>query len=425
MRSSRCLFSLMAVFWFTVIPVLAENSVAGKWKVVGTGRDRNEGEFVMDLKQSGETVTGTFTLQESEQQLRGAFKEGRLEIAFDMDNATFTLKGVLEDGKLKGQFVKDARADEGTWSAERSSAVALAETLLTGKWKGVGKGQDQSEAEFGMDLELTGETVTGTLTLQGNATKLEGTFREGKFEMTSGMGDTTLTLKGVLEDGKLKGQYLKDSRLDEGTWSAEISPVASPRNVENRASGAGTDENALREKVSARSEWAMARPAEMGLKPEVLDGALKDLLGANKTGAAVLVVRGKLVWEHYWDGFGPSSRFDLYSAGKAYAAAAIGLLMDDGKLKVDDPACSILTEWAGDERSKITVRNLLTMTSGLKLDLDGFTAAADPTVAALSWPIERRPGTAWSYEQATAQALCPLIQRLTGQQPIVFLRERL
>jgi CubicO group peptidase (beta-lactamase class C family) len=91
-----------------------------------------------------------------------------------------------------------------------------------------------------------------------------------------------------------------------------------------------------------------------------------------------------------------------------------------GKLKVDDPACTILTEWAVDERRKITIRHLLTMTSGLKLDLEGFRAAADPTAATLSWPLERPPGTAWSYEQATAHALCPIILRLTAKQPIAF-----
>jgi CubicO group peptidase (beta-lactamase class C family) len=138
-----------------------------------------------------------------------------------------------------------------------------------------------------------------------------------------------------------------------------------------------------------------------------------------------LVVKGKLVWECYWDGFGPSSRFDLYSAGKAYAGAAIGLLMEDGKLKIDDPACRILTEWAEDERREITIRHLLTMTSGLKLDYEGFKARSDPTAATLTWPLERKPGTVWCYEQATAHALCPIILRLTGQQPIVFLRERL
>jgi CubicO group peptidase (beta-lactamase class C family) len=169
----------------------------------------------------------------------------------------------------------------------------------------------------------------------------------------------------------------------------------------------------------------MARPEAMDLDPKILNGPLVELLGANKTGASALVVKGKLVWEYYWNGFGPSSRFDVYSAGKAYAAAAIGLLMEEGQLKIDEPACRILTEWSNDERREITIRHLLTMTSGLKLDYEGFKTLPDPTAATLAWPLERKPGTVWCYEQATAQALCPIILRLTGKQPIVFLRERL
>ena len=115
--------------------------------------------------------------------------------------------------------------------------------------------------------------------------------------------------------------------------------------------------------------------------------------------------KGKLVWERYWNGFGPDSRFDVYSAGKAFTAAAIGLLVDDGKLEVDEPACNVLTEWAGDERREITIRHLLTMTSGLKLDYERFGKSPDPTRATLDWPLERPPGTAWCYEQATSHAL--------------------
>ena len=169
----------------------------------------------------------------------------------------------------------------------------------------------------------------------------------------------------------------------------------------------------------------VAQPEEMGMKSEVLKKELTELLGANKTSAACLFVNGNLVWEHYWKDFGPQSRFDIYSAGKAFTASAIGLLVDDGKLKVDDPACNILTEWANDERKEITIRNLLTMTSGLKLDYSGFANLPNPTDAMLNWPMERQPGTAWSYEQATSHALSIIVKRISGKQPIVLLRERI
>jgi len=173
------------------------------------------------------------------------------------------------------------------------------------------------------------------------------------------------------------------------------------------------------------TELQVSQPEEMGLKSEVLNKELTELLGANKTGAACLIVNGKLVWEHYWKDFGPQSRFDIYSAGKAFTASAIGLLVDDGKLMVDEPACNILSEWYDDERKEITIRNLLTMTSGLKQDYSGFTHMPNPTEAMLNWPLERKPGTAWSYEQATSHALSIIVKRVSGKQPIVLLRERI
>jgi CubicO group peptidase (beta-lactamase class C family) len=167
------------------------------------------------------------------------------------------------------------------------------------------------------------------------------------------------------------------------------------------------------------------RPEELGLDPAVLNGPLFNLLAKANTGAAAMVVKGKLVWEAYWNGATASSRFDTYSIGKAYAAACIGLLYDDGKLDIDDPACKFLPEWAGDGRKEITIRHLLTMTSGLKLDYGLFTRHPEPTAATLEWPLEHKPGTVWSYEQATAHALCPIVMRLSGKQPIDFLQERI
>jgi CubicO group peptidase (beta-lactamase class C family) len=167
-----------------------------------------------------------------------------------------------------------------------------------------------------------------------------------------------------------------------------------------------------------------ARPEEFDLDSTVLNSELSHLLEKTNSYAAALVVRGKLVWESYWKGATPASRFDTCSIAKAYAAVAIGVLQDDGKLNVDDPACKFLAEWAGDERKEITIRHLLTTTSGLHLDLDRFMSDADPTAAVLRWPLEYKPGTVWSYEQATSHALCPIIKRLTGKQPIDFLQER-
>jgi CubicO group peptidase (beta-lactamase class C family) len=178
-------------------------------------------------------------------------------------------------------------------------------------------------------------------------------------------------------------------------------------------------------KASESKPWPTATPEEAGFCSAGLDGELAQLLGDDKTGAAALVVGGKLVWEKYWRGHSATTRFDTYSAGKAYAAAGIGVLVDQGKLGIDQWACEVIPEWAEDDRREITVRHLLTMTSGLHLDYPAFSAEADPTAATLKWPLEHKPGTVYCYEQATAQAMGIIIERLTGKQALDFVQQKI
>src|SRR4051812_41215648 len=65
------------------------------------------------------------------------------------------------------------------------------------------------------------------------------------------------------------------------------------------------------------SDLPTAHPADAGLDAAFLDGPLARLLGAASTRAAVLVAGGRVVWERYWDGYGPGSRFDTFSIAKA------------------------------------------------------------------------------------------------------------
>lgn len=178
------------------------------------------------------------------------------------------------------------------------------------------------------------------------------------------------------------------------------------------------------ERAAAQSPIRTGHPDDVGVDHRVLDGPLARLLAASHTRAAALVVRGRLIWERYWDGCDASTRFNAFSVTKGLIASAIGLLSADGALSIDDPACRFLTEWSGDARRAITIRHLLTMTSGFVLDFPRFLAVPDPTEAALGWPLLHRPGTTWCYEQATSQALAPIIARASGREPFDLLRER-
>jgi CubicO group peptidase (beta-lactamase class C family) len=61
---------------------------------------------------------------------------------------------------------------------------------------------------------------------------------------------------------------------------------------------------------------------------------------------------------------GPDTIFLLASISKPMTAAGLMLLVQEGRLGLDDPVAKHLPEFAGADRAKVTVRHLLTHTVG-------------------------------------------------------------
>jgi CubicO group peptidase (beta-lactamase class C family) len=99
----------------------------------------------------------------------------------------------------------------------------------------------------------------------------------------------------------------------------------------------------------------------------------------------------------------PDTAFEIGSLTKQFTAACILLLVQDGKLSLDEKIGSHLS-WTPQSWSNITVRHLLTHTSGIKsyTGLDGFELRRHLTQdqfihAIAAYPLEFQPGDAWKY----------------------------
>lgn len=113
--------------------------------------------------------------------------------------------------------------------------------------------------------------------------------------------------------------------------------------------------------------WATARPAEARLDSAALHAAL-DWAGEENTGAVVVLWRGRIVAERYWQGWDLTTVGPVFSAGKTITGALVGELAAEGLLSLDAPVATYLgAGWsrAGVAEGAITVRHLLTMSSGL------------------------------------------------------------
>lgn len=159
---------------------------------------------------------------------------------------------------------------------------------------------------------------------------------------------------------------------------------------------------------------------------EPIAGALDPLFAPElgDTRATLLLRDGQVVAKRYAPGYSNANRFISWSMAKTVTAILVGALVSDGRLQLDAPAP--IAEWRrpGDPRGAITLRQLLTMSSGLKHTEVGESVEASDTnqvlfvsgsgamaAAAIAQPLEARPGAKWEYSSLTSVILAEVVAR--------------
>lgn len=170
-----------------------------------------------------------------------------------------------------------------------------------------------------------------------------------------------------------------------------------------------------------------------------VDDYIRDVMAAKKIpGVSIVILRnGKAVKS---EGYGmanleletpatPDTIYQSGSMGKQFTAAGILLLAEDGKLRLDDRLAQHFPEGPAPWH-RITIRHLLTHTSGLKdygsdeLDFRRDYSEADLLKIVQSIPLEFEPGTQWSYSNTGYLLLGLLTSRLAGKHWSDFQGER-
>jgi hypothetical protein len=120
----------------------------------------------------------------------------------------------------------------------------------------------------------------------------------------------------------------------------------------------------------------------------------------------VVLHQGKLVAERYAPGYGPDTPIWAHSLSKSVTHALVGILVRQGKLRLDQPAPVAAWRAPGDPHHAVTVDQLLRMDSGLPFDeTNGVLSLLtrmlflqpDMAAYAANTPLAHPPGTAWGY----------------------------
>ena len=157
----------------------------------------------------------------------------------------------------------------------------------------------------------------------------------------------------------------------------------------------------------------------------VLDQALVDVPGQaqHRTKALVVLQAGRLVAERYAPGYGVNTPVLGFSTSKTFTNALVGILVQQGRLTLDQPAP--LPAWAdpADPRHAITVEHLLRQTPGLDVLQDNSGADLnarimyvehDKVARSTAVPLVAPPGTRWAYTDVNYLLLSRLVRDAVG-----------
>lgn len=173
--------------------------------------------------------------------------------------------------------------------------------------------------------------------------------------------------------------------------------------------------------VENGADWADAD----NYNKQELDQTDRVYLENHETVAYLIIQDGKVLFEEYWDGYGTDSHSNIFSATKSIVSLLIGIAIDEGKIKsVDEPIGNYLTEFSTDERGKITIKELLTMSSGLDWN-EIYSSPTSITTKAYygknlrevstDQQLIEKPGVRFRYQSGNTQLLAFIVEEATGE----------
>ncbi|WP_461631961.1 serine hydrolase domain-containing protein [Labilibaculum euxinus] len=166
-------------------------------------------------------------------------------------------------------------------------------------------------------------------------------------------------------------------------------------------------------------------PEDSNYNKFTLDSIDRAYLENNETVAYLVIQDGKVLYEEYWDDYGTESLSNLFSATKSIVSLLIGIAIDQGKINsINDPVGKYLKEFSEDERGNITIKNLLTMSSGLDWD-EAYSSPTSITTKAYygkklrevstNQHLVEKPGVRFRYQSGNTQLLSFIIEEATGE----------
>lgn len=151
---------------------------------------------------------------------------------------------------------------------------------------------------------------------------------------------------------------------------------------------------------------------------------------------ALLVLKGdSLLYEKYYKEHTPQTVSNSFSAAKTVVALLVGIAVEEGKIKnLDEPVGNYLPEFNKDSKRNITIRHLLTMSSGLDWEESSSNPLSENAESYYGWDLwgltmsqkaVESPGRKFKYQSGNSQLLGYVIEKATGKSVSEYTQEKI
>lgn len=176
-------------------------------------------------------------------------------------------------------------------------------------------------------------------------------------------------------------------------------------------------------------EFKNVKPEKHGIPSEAVRQFEERLARLGVRMHGYLLLCGKdIVGEKYHAPYGPDTRHRMYSITKSFTSMAVGLLLKEGRIALDDRICSYFPEkiskegpypWCGE----MTIRDMLTMRTCYASTTYKRYESDDWVESFFRVKPDHVPGTVFSYDTSSSHVLAALVEKLTGMDMLDFLRK--
>jgi hypothetical protein len=150
----------------------------------------------------------------------------------------------------------------------------------------------------------------------------------------------------------------------------------------------------------------------------------------NELHSFIFLRHGKVIAEGWWDPYKSALRQTIYSASKTFTSTAIGFAVTENKIKLTDKVISFFPNELPDTVSpflaSLTIRDVLIMSDGMDPEPSQMSNKMKNWIKGfLATPIVNKPGSVFLYNSMGTFMLSAIVQKVTGQKLIDYLKPRL